>query len=95
MPENFIGPAPKTVYAAHTTVEAALAAPTGSAAPSLRDMFAAQAISLFPLSEGDLRALENGVRPDHKLVSKFCYELADAMMAERQNDADQQQPPKT
>lgn len=57
----------------------------GSGATSLRDMFAVQAISLFPLSERDVSALQNGETPNHRLVAKFCYELADAMMAERQN----------
>jgi len=49
----------------------------------LRDRFARQAISLFPLSEADLRNFRRGEEPDHELVAEFCYGLADAMLAQR------------
>jgi len=51
---------------------------------TLRDYFAAKAIALFPLTEADLVKLGSGVaEPNHKYVAKFCYSLADAMLAER------------
>lgn len=50
---------------------------------SLRDYFAAKAIGLFPMEHANVVALQAGVKPDGALVAKFCYELADAMLAER------------
>lgn len=49
----------------------------------LRDYFATKAISLFPLTQDNLKDLESGISPNHALVAKFCYGLADAMLAER------------
>lgn len=53
---------------------------------SLRDYFAAKAINLFSLNDQELELIRSGVRPGHYLVAKFCYELADAMLAERSKD---------
>ena len=49
----------------------------------LHDWFAGQAIQLFSLTPESMRDLMNGQPPDHEFVAKFCYDLADAMMAER------------
>ena len=49
---------------------------------SLRDSFAVQALSLFHLTEEDVLAFERGEKPNHKLVAKFCYDLAEAMIEE-------------
>jgi len=56
---------------------------TSAKMTKLRDRFARQAISLFPLSEADLRNFRRGEEPDHELVAEFCYGLADAMLAQR------------
>lgn len=50
---------------------------------NLRDDFACEAIGLFPLGDSDLVKLGQGWTPDHKVVAKFCYDLADAMIEER------------
>lgn len=49
----------------------------------LRDLFAGRALGLFPLSDQNLAALQNGRRPNHALVARFCYDAADALIAER------------
>ena len=54
---------------------------------TLRDYFAAKAIGLFPLDSDDCVALKSGQVPDHKIVARFCYELADAMLAVREGGA--------
>lgn len=51
---------------------------------SLRDYFAAKSIALFGLEEPHIKKLQEGHRPDHTLVAKFCYDLADAMLKERE-----------
>ena len=50
---------------------------------SLRDKFADSAIALFPITEGEILAMEAGVLPLHENVAHFCYSLADAMLEER------------
>ena len=50
----------------------------------LRDEFAGRAISLFPMDRDDIKSLQAGEIPDHRLVADFCYDLADAMIAERE-----------
>jgi hypothetical protein len=54
---------------------------------SLRDYFAAAAVTLFTLEDKDVAALREGAQPAHDVVAKFCYELADAMLAERKEGA--------
>lgn len=51
---------------------------------TLRDYFAGKAIGLFAIEKEDLQKLNAGIRPDHKIAAKFCYDLADAMIAERE-----------
>ncbi len=50
---------------------------------ALRDEFAGMAITLFPLTRGDVLNMENGGLPDHEAVAHFCYSLADAMLEAR------------
>lgn len=51
---------------------------------SLKDCFAAQAISLFSLSDEELDKIKNkGYGPNHQFVAKFCYDLAEEMLRER------------
>ena len=49
----------------------------------LRETFAACAISCFYVEEKDVAALQRGVPAQHDIVARFCWDLADAMMAER------------
>ena len=51
---------------------------------SLRDKFADSAIKLFPFDKENIKQLQAGGQPQHELVAKYCYELADAMLAERE-----------
>jgi len=52
---------------------------------TLRDWFAGRAINLFPLTAPEINRLISGDGyPDHDLVSKFCYDLADAMLKARE-----------
>ena len=48
-----------------------------------RDRFAGQALRLFTMMDEDIQKLQAGAAPQHKKVAKFCYDLADAMLAER------------
>lgn len=51
---------------------------------SLRDYFAAKAINLFSMDEEAVTLWMSGKQaPIHDYVAKFCYQLADAMLAER------------
>lgn len=50
---------------------------------SLRDYFAAKALGLFSLEDEHIKRLEAGDKPNHAIVAKFCYGLADAMMEAR------------
>lgn len=50
---------------------------------TLRDMFAGMAIGLFSMKEEDITNMLLGRDPGHDVVAKFCYDLADAMIAER------------
>jgi hypothetical protein len=59
----------------------------GMGGMSLRDYFAAKAMTLFLLSEKNVNDLFKGARPGHEIVSRFCYELADAMLKARIEDA--------
>lgn len=43
---------------------------------------ALEAIQLFPMSENDVRKLVNGEIPNHKIVSNFCFNLAEEMANE-------------
>ncbi len=52
-----------------------------------REYFASQALNLWQMEQGDLLELENGNTPNHRLVAKFCVELADALI-EALNDYD-------
>ena len=54
----------------------------------LRDFFAAQAIHCFTLNDVEVTKLLSGEYPRHDLVARFCYGLADAMMAQRNKRAD-------
>ena len=49
----------------------------------LRDWFAGQAMHLFLVTSKDLIELKNGGQPDHRFMARFCYDLANAMVAER------------
>lgn len=50
----------------------------------LRDFFATQFLMMFDLDEKCLENLyDKGNKPDHAWVAKFCYDGADAMLAER------------
>jgi len=51
---------------------------------SLRDWFAGKAISLFPVSANELLMIQQGNVPRHNVVARFCYDLADAMIEERE-----------
>ncbi len=51
---------------------------------SLRDWFAGRAINLFSLTDAKADELVEGTMlPRHDIAAKFCYNLADAMIAER------------
>ncbi len=49
----------------------------------LRDEFAMTAMGMFSFDAAEVKLLETGVRPNHELAAKVCYDAADAMMAER------------
>ena len=49
---------------------------------TLREWYAGQAIKLFSLDMYDVHCLKAGGMPDHQIVARFCYQLADAMIAE-------------
>jgi hypothetical protein len=49
----------------------------------LRDYFAAQALGLWMVDDEDLKKIKCGLEPDHELIAKFCYDLAEAMLKER------------
>lgn len=49
----------------------------------IRDWFASQALHQFSLSDLEVFRLQHGTRPDFELIARFCYDTADAMMAER------------
>lgn len=52
---------------------------------SMRDYFAAKAISLFSLDNDEVRLWLKGQKtPLHDKVAEFCYQVADAMLEERQ-----------
>lgn len=57
-----------------------------NAGMTLRDYFAAKAIGLFGIEEKQLADLIQGDTPNHEVVARFCYGLADAMMAEREKE---------
>jgi hypothetical protein len=50
---------------------------------TLRDYFAAKAVTLFTLEDKHVVALREGAQPAHDVVAKFCYGLADSMLAAR------------
>jgi hypothetical protein len=50
---------------------------------NLRDYFAAKAVTLFTLEDKDVVAIREGAQPAHDVVARFCYDLADAMLAAR------------
>ena len=50
---------------------------------SLRDWFAGQALTLFNFNEADVKAWNQGASPQHERVANFCYNLSDALLAER------------
>ena len=52
---------------------------------SLRDYFAGRAMTLFPFDEEDIAMLQSGIKPQHNIVAKFCYDLANAMIEEREH----------
>jgi len=49
----------------------------------LRDVFALQAMLSFSLTDEDVHRLVRGQSPQHDIASKFCYDWAEAMLAER------------
>lgn len=51
---------------------------------TLRDYFAAKALVFFSYESKDARLLEQGQYPDHALVAKACYDMADAMLLARE-----------
>lgn len=50
----------------------------------LRDFFAAQAVHCFTLNDVEVAKLRSGQYPRHDLVAKFCYDLADALLQQRE-----------
>lgn len=50
---------------------------------ALRDMYAGGAMGLFSMDEKNVTGLLAGETFDHQLVARFCFDLADAMIAER------------
>ena len=52
---------------------------------ALRDEFAGMAITLFPMNQDNVKSLQFGAVPDHKLVADFCWNLADAMLEARKS----------
>lgn len=51
---------------------------------SLRDYFAAKAINLFSLDKEEIVAfLKGDMTPQHEVVAKWCYALADEMLRVR------------
>ena len=55
----------------------------GEPGMTLRDYFAGRAVTLFHLTEQNVDAILDGKPADHGAVARFCYGLADAMLAER------------
>lgn len=45
------------------------------------------AMHVFTMDSVDMMALFQGQRPRHDIAVKFCYDLADAMIAEREKHA--------
>jgi hypothetical protein len=55
----------------------------GTMGMTLRDVFAKEAIGCWRIDKDDLDVILTGGIPDHKMVAKFCYGLADAMIKAR------------
>ena len=47
------------------------------------EKFAASALRMFTIDGIAARKIENGEEPNHELVVKFCFNLAEAMILER------------
>lgn len=47
---------------------------------TVREYFAAQAMSIWEMSEVDIDRIEKGELPNHKIVARFCVELADSLI---------------
>ncbi len=57
---------------------------------ALRDLYAGSAISCFRLSEQQVKDIILNYEFEHELVARFCFDLADAMIAERQKRMEKQ-----
>lgn len=51
----------------------------------LRVYFAAKALHIWDMDNTDVKKLQVGSIPNHKIVAKFCVELADALIEELNN----------
>lgn len=49
----------------------------------MRDEIALHALRLFQIDREDMSRWERGISPRHEWVAKFCYDVADAFLAER------------
>lgn len=47
------------------------------------DRCAIQAMGLFSLDNDEIRKFTKGEKPNHPLMANFCYDAAQAMVAER------------
>ena len=50
---------------------------------TLRDYFAAKALAMWNVSQENIQAIGKGRMPDHGMVTRFCYDLADEMLKAR------------
>jgi len=51
---------------------------------TLLEYYAGEAINLFEVDEDNVNQIQKGGIPNHSLVAKFCYDLAEAMLRERE-----------
>lgn len=51
----------------------------------MRDEIAIEVLRLFSIDAQDVKEMRAGLSPQHAIVAKFCYGLADAFIEERKN----------
>lgn len=66
-------------------MESSLAEEFKSNVLSIKDKFALQAISIFRLTNEDMKSINNGFDIDYSRIAKICYGLAGAMERERKD----------